>query len=333
MSALIRSCAWALVLVLAPSAPGAAQGAPFDAWFAAGEFAAVEREIEHRLRADSGDRAALLARARLGLEWHDASRLDAAIGAMQRCLERHPDDARCHQWLGRAYGRMALDGAVFGGVRFAGRVRAHLERAAALAPQAIDIRHDLHRFYLLAPGLAGGGRARARASLDEFARLRPAQAPLLRAQLDLAEDRLDGAEAVLLSFAGGDEPALREVWADLLEALGNRHHGARPPRLAEARRVYEFAAARFPERELFQRALGRVAQEQGRYAEAAGHFERALAIRPQPGAHYRLAQVAERLGERERAIEHYEKTLRFPHGAPARVLRDASERLIALQRR
>jgi tetratricopeptide (TPR) repeat protein len=96
--------------------------------------------------------------------------------------------------------------------------------------------------------------------------------------------------------------------------------------------VFEFAAGIFPDREIFQRGLGRVAQEQGRYAEAAARFERALAIKAQPGAHYRLAQVAEKLGDTPRAIAHYEKTIRFPHGVPASVLRDASERLRVLNR-
>jgi tetratricopeptide (TPR) repeat protein len=73
-----------------------------------------------------------------------------------------------------------------------------------------------------------------------------------------------------------------------------------------------------------------VAQEQGRYEAAAAHFESALAIRPQPGAHYRLAQVAEKLGDTARAITHYEKTLRFSSGVPRSVLSDANERLKTL---
>jgi tetratricopeptide (TPR) repeat protein len=323
----------ALLLSFGAPAPVAhAQSTQFDAWFEVDDFASIESEIERRLRADADDRVGLLARARLGVVWHDSARLDAAVAAMERCLARSEADARCHWWLGRAFGRKALEAGTLGGLRYAGRVREHFERAAALEPQAVDIRYDLHQYYILAPSLAGGGKSKARASLAEFARLRPTEVPLLEAQLDLAEERIAEAESRLLTFAGSEDRGVRTVWQDQLAGLGFRHFSAKPPRMDDARRVFEFAAGKFPDREIFQRGLGRVAQEQGRYAEAAARFERALAIKAQPGAHYRLAQVAEKLGDTPRAIAHYEKTIRFPHGVPASVLRDASERLRVLNR-
>jgi tetratricopeptide (TPR) repeat protein len=320
------------LLCLAALPAARAQTPQLDTWFDADDFAAIEREVDRRLGADADDRIGLLARARLGVVWHDGSRLEASIAAMERCLGRNEADARCHWWLGRAFGRKALEAGMVGGMRYAGRVREHFERAAALQPQAVDIRYDLHQFFILAPSLVGGGKAKARASLAEFARLRPAEAPLLEAQLDLAEERIAEAEARLLKFAGSDDRGVQAVWQDQLAGLGFRHFAAKPPRLDDARRVFELAAARFPDRELFQRGLGRVAQEQGRFEAAAAHFERALAIKPQPGAHYRLAQVAEKLGDTARAIAHYEKTIRYPYGVPASVLRDANERLRVLNR-
>ncbi|MDZ7651841.1 MAG: tetratricopeptide repeat protein [Burkholderiaceae bacterium] len=321
-----------LICTAAALPVASAQTPQWDAWFDADDFASIESEIERRLRADADDRIGLLARARLGVMWHDSARLDATIAAMERCLARNEADARCHWWLGRAFGRKALEAGTLGGLRYAGRAREHFERAAQLEPQAIDIRYDLHQYYILAPSLAGGGKAKARASLAEFAKLRPAAAPLLEAQLDLAEERNAEAEARLLNFAGSEDRGVRTVWQDQLAGLGFRYLAGKPPRLDDARRVFEFAADRFPDRELFQRGLGRVAQEQGRHTEAAAHFERALAIKAQPGAHYRLAQVAEKLGDIPRAIAHYEKTIRFPHGVPASILRDASERLRVLNR-
>ena len=320
-------------LVLGATLPFArAQTPQFDTWFDADDFAAIEREIARRLTADPDDRIGLIARARLGVVWRDDSRLGDAIAAMERCLARNEADARCHWWLGRAYGRRALEAGMVGGLRYAGRIREHFERAAVLESQAIEIRYDLHQFYILAPSLAGGGKARARAGLAEFAKLRPAEAPLLVAQLDLAEEKSADAEAWLLNFPGADDRGVRNVWQDQLTALGFRYFAGKPPRLDDARRVFEFAARRFPDNELFQRGLGRVAQEQGRYEAAAMHFERALAIKPQPGAHYRLAQVAEKLGDTARAISHYERTIRFPYGVPPGVLRDASERLRVLNK-
>lgn len=309
----------------------AAQTPQFDAWFDADDFGAIEREAARLLARDPADRAALLARARLALADSDGSRVGAGIAAMEHCLKLSERDDECHLSLGSLYGRKAIEAGMVSGLRYAGRIREHFERAVALAPTSIRARYRLHQFYIMAPSIAGGGKARARESIEAFARLSPAQAPLLRAQLDLAEERPAEAGATLLGYAGGIDDGADLVWREQLSSLGFMHLSAKPPRLADAQRVFEFAAARFPRDELFQRGLGRIAQELGRYAVAAAHFETALAIRPQPGAHYRLAQVAEKLGDTPRAIQHYEKTLRSGRGVPRSALTDANERLKALR--
>jgi tetratricopeptide (TPR) repeat protein len=333
MSALFRLVRFAaLVLASLAHVPLLAQTPQFDTWFEAEDFVAVEREIARLRGADADDPAALIAIARLGVSHPDDSRLAAGIEAMERCLQRNEAHARCHLWLGRSYGRKALEAGMVTGIRYAGRIRTHFERAVALAPESIEARFDLNQFYILAPSLAGGGKARARENNAAFDKLRPAEATLLHAQLDIAEERLPDADRRLLGFAGSDDPGVRAVWQDQFASLGFLYFSRKPPRLDDAQRVFAAAAERFPRNELFRRGLGRVAQEQGRFDEAARHFEQALEIKAQPGAHYRLAQVAEKLGDTARAITHYEKTLRFPRDVPAAVLRDSSERLRVLQK-
>jgi tetratricopeptide (TPR) repeat protein len=238
---------------------------------------------------------------------------------MEQCLARNEADAGCHLLMGGLLGRKAIEAGMVSGLRYAGRIREHFERAVALAPRSIEARHSLNQFFILAPAIAGGGKTRARENIESFARLEPAQAALLRAQLDIAQERFAEAETALLGYRGGTDGEAADVWQQELASLGYRHLSAKPPRLAEAQRVMDFAAVRFPRSELFRRGQGRVA-----------HFESALAIRPQPGAHYRLAQVAEKLGDTARAITHYEKTLRFSSGVPRSVLSDANERLKTL---
>lgn len=325
-----------LLSILLPSlallcGAAAAQTLQFDAWFEADEFGAIEREVARLLARDPADRSALLARARLALADPDSGRVDAGINAMEHCLKLGEGDAECHLSLGSLYGRKAIESGMVGGVRYAGRVRQHFERATALSPESIRARYRLHQFYIMAPSVVGGGKSRAREGIEAFAQLSPAQAPLLRAQLDLAEEHVAEAGTKLLGYAGGTEDGADVVWREQLSSLGFVHLSAKPPRLADAQRVFEFAATRFPRDEVFQRGLGRIAQEQGRYAAAAAHFESALAIRPQPGAHYRFAQVAEKLGDTARAIQHYEKTLRIGRGVPRSALTDANERLKALR--
>jgi tetratricopeptide (TPR) repeat protein len=328
--AMLRISSCALLCLALLSGACAAQTPQFDAWFAADDFVAVEREAARLLARDPADRTALLARARLGLADADSNRLAPGIEAMEQCLARNEADAGCHLLMGGLLGRKAIEAGMVSGLRYAGRIREHFERAVALAPRSIEARHSLNQFFILAPAIAGGGKTRARENIASFARLEPAQAALLRAQLDIAQERFAEAETALLGYRGGTDGEAADVWQQELASLGYRHLSAKPPRLAEAQRVMDFAAVRFPRSELFRRGQGRVAQEQGRYEAAAAHFESALAIRPQPGAHYRLAQVAERLGDTARAITHYEKTLRFSSGVPRSVLSDANERLKTL---
>lgn len=319
----------AVALLLA--APCGAQTPRFDAWFEADDFAAIETEADRLLAASAADRTGLVARARLGLAYDDASKLDAAVAAMQQCLAGNARDATCHLWLGRAYGRKALDAGMLAGVRYAGRIKHHFERAVELDPASIEARASLNQFYLLAPSLAGGGKTKARANTEAYARLRAVEAELLAAQVDLAEEKFDLADKRLLGFGAATDGAVLDLWQQQLAALGFAYLSRPPVRLDDAQRVFEFAARRFPKNELFRRGLGRTAQELGDYELAARRFEEALAIKPQPGAHYRLAQVAEKLGDLTRAVLHYEKTLRFPRGVPAAVQRDASDRLRVLK--
>jgi tetratricopeptide (TPR) repeat protein len=333
--ALVLFAVTAVVFAAVVPTPSAAQTAQFDAWFDDGDIAAAEREIARLLARDADDRSGLIARARAGVMQGDGASLDGAVEAMQRCLARRADDADCHRWLGRAYGRKALEAGMLTGVRYASRIREHFTRAVALAPDAIEPRYDLNQFYILAPSVVGGGKVRARENVDAFAQRRPAEAALLQAQLAMAEERFDDAERLLLGFTpptGSDAAGVGRVWRDQLSSLGFTYFARKPPRLDAAGRIFEFGAARFPRAELFLRGQGRVAQEQGRYEAAAALFEQALAIRPQPGAHYRLAQVAEKLGDNARAIVHYEKTLRSTQAVPGAVSRDAAERLRVLQK-
>ena len=327
----LRSLLLALFLAItAATLPVRAQTPQFDTWFEAENRAAIDKEIARLQAADPDDRIAQLATARLGVEL-DGARLDAGIAAVERCVARNEADADCHLWLGRAYGRKAIEAGMLAGLRYTGRIRAHFERAADLAPDWIEPRENLVQFFVLAPAIAGGGKGKAREAIAAYAQRRPVEATLLQAQLNMAEERYAEAEKRLLGFVGSDARGATEVWKNQLGSLGFVYLSSKPPRLEDSARVFAFGASRFPREELFQRGLGRVAQEQGRYAEAMTHFEQALAIRSRPGAHYRLAQVAEKLGDTAKAMLHYEKVLRIGRGVPRSALSEANERLKALQ--
>ncbi len=68
----------------------------------------------------------------------------------------------------------------------------------------------------------------------------------------------------------------------------------------------------------------------GRYREALVRFKMALALEPVANLLYNVARIYEKLGERERAIEYYERFVRAPDADPAARER-ARDRIAALR--
>lgn len=70
--------------------------------------------------------------------------------------------------------------------------------------------------------------------------------------------------------------------------------------------------------------LGQQAFKEGRYREAAGQFEAALALRPRPALHFNLARCWEALGESAKAARAYREYLRLAPDAADRAVVTAS---------
>jgi len=75
--------------------------------------------------------------------------------------------------------------------------------------------------------------------------------------------------------------------------------------------------------------LGNLYDEQGRPADAATHYRRALALNPQyADAHFNLALLCERTGEVLKAVQHWKLYLKLDRsGAWADIARRQLERL------
>jgi tetratricopeptide (TPR) repeat protein len=72
----------------------------------------------------------------------------------------------------------------------------------------------------------------------------------------------------------------------------------------QARKVFETVVARYPDVGYGYHGLGRSLYDLKRYDEAIPWFEKALAMNPRLGSHYRLALIFKEKGDRARAIEY-----------------------------
>jgi tetratricopeptide (TPR) repeat protein len=156
---------------------------------AAGRVDQAVQDLKHQINVSpTAESYNLLCRAQFELgAW------DAGIPACEKATELAPDNALYHLWLGRIYGEKADHASFIYAVGLAKKVRSEFERAAEFDPNSWEVRTDLAEFYIEAPGIVGGGQAKARAQAEKIASLNPAMADWVKGRL--AERNKDVAAA------------------------------------------------------------------------------------------------------------------------------------------
>lgn len=106
-----------------------------------------------------------------GRRLFQAGEFHAAAQALEQAVDADPSCARCWDWLGRAYGRMAETASWLKAAHLARQARKAFERAVQLDPDDPDALSDLIAYYRAAPAILGGSEAKARALAERLAAL------------------------------------------------------------------------------------------------------------------------------------------------------------------
>jgi len=114
---------------------------------------------------------------------------DRGISDCEKAVALAPGNSQFHLWLGRIYGEKADGSSFVTAAGLARRVRSEFETAVRLNPGSVDARSDLAEFYLEAPGVVGGGRAKAEAQASSLATIDPTIGHWVKARI--AEKRKD----------------------------------------------------------------------------------------------------------------------------------------------
>lgn len=117
----------------------------------------------------------------------------AAVDSAEALVDDSPASAVAHLWLGNAYGQRIGEVGMFSKISLAGKLRGQFEEAIKLDPDFLDARSNLVGFYLQAPSIVGGGIDKAKAQVAEIAKRDPARGHYVRAQVLMAEKKLDEA--------------------------------------------------------------------------------------------------------------------------------------------
>ncbi len=97
----------------------------------------------------------------VGLAYFEKGEYKAAIEKLENTIELVPENAIYHQLLAKSYGREAEIAIWFRAMSLAKKTLAHLEIAAKLDSDNVDILDDLMDYYRVAPGFLGGDAKKA----------------------------------------------------------------------------------------------------------------------------------------------------------------------------
>ena len=235
---------------------------------------------------------------------------DAATKAADAALKASPNDTDVLLWAGRAYGQRTMSASVFTKMSWAKKCREAWEKAISIDPSSLDTRNELLRYYLLAPGIVGGGVEKAREQAARIAAIDATQGHIALGRIAEHEKDLPAAESAYRKAAETDPKGIDGPIA-FATFLGGQK------RWAEARAIFGKRLAADPNDAVAVYQLGRVALFSGEELEKGlACFDRYLTLPvPEDGpthadARWRKGLVLEKLGKTPAAIAEYREALK-----------------------
>jgi len=217
---------------------------PFASLLRAHKYAEVERIADADLARDPADADALIAKADAIVALAPDARADEAVKLAEQCVAAHPQHSGCYLASGNALGAKARHAGPMSAMGYATRIRDDFLKAVELDPRNTDARFALLDYYIQAPRLVGGGKARAHALAAQTEAVNPAAAKLMQAQLALGAKDETQAEALLLGVQPGSDEMVADRQRDLLVALGQRYQAE--GKHADSERISHILRQRFP---------------------------------------------------------------------------------------
>jgi tetratricopeptide (TPR) repeat protein len=229
--------------------------------------------------------------------------LDAALKLAEKGVTLDSKSVACHFVLAETVGTIAERASVLKQLGLAKRFKKEIDATLALDPKHLDALFDLLRYYTMAPGIMGGDKQKAGATLDQIRQIDATRGYLAEAWLAQREKQTDRLEA-LYRQAVEANPGHYEARMALAHFLAGRRDYANSELQARA------ALDRDPSRAAAYGLLASLYVQQRRWADLDAIL--ALSDRNCPDSripHYRAAYDlladASDLPRAERYLRHY----------------------------
>ncbi|MBD3368316.1 MAG: tetratricopeptide repeat protein [Candidatus Eisenbacteria bacterium] len=213
----LRPCGPAALVLLAVclyAAPAVATPVEADSLLARAGRAVERGELQLAVRlyekaepmVDDGRVEIGLARVALAREDHDA-----VIKHARRAIKRDRENSGYHLTLAYGYGLKAARGGM-SAVFYAGKFKGACEEAVKYDPENVEAHFAVLQYYLMAPGLMGGGEEKAQETISTIESLDPYYGHLARAVEAWVGEDTERAESEYVAAARVDSTS-PEGWA------------------------------------------------------------------------------------------------------------------------
>jgi tetratricopeptide (TPR) repeat protein len=242
---------------------------------------------------------------------------EASAEYFENAIAIRPEVADYHNWLGVMYGVMAMDANPFKQAYLAPKIKNEFEKATAIDPRNIPAEWGLINYYTKAPGFLGGSWEKAVQCAGVISQVNAAQGLRALGFIHAAQKKIVLAEQELVS-AIKLEPANAENAFELARFYEEQH------KADQALALYERVLKKDPMNMMAAFHLGKLSASSGRYFEKGiVCLNQYLNYRPRPtepdhaGANLNLAMIYEKKGDKSRAKNYYETSLRQEPGMKA----------------
>jgi tetratricopeptide (TPR) repeat protein len=282
--------------------------------------------------------------------WGD---LDAAEKLAEQAVAAEPNNARFHFRVAMIEGEKAQKASVLHQLGLARRFKKEAETTLALDPNHVRALHTMIDFYMQAPGVVGGDKAKAHAMADRLMKIDPAEG--YRALVTLARyDKQESSIEELLRKAVEVRPASYDAQMALGDWCANQkkfeeaeRHAREAVRLHPDRAVpYGLVAVTLvyqdkwtdldpalaqaekadPDNLLpYYRAANNCLSRKAELPRAERYFRKYLTQEPEPRqpslsvTHWRLGLTLEQEGRKPEAIAEWQQAVKLDANSPAKA--------------
>ncbi len=212
-----------LAMALAFSAHAKALDGPGMQMLEMENYAGAQAYFRTGLQNDPNDAAAAAGMATVSLA---RGQNKAGVDWAHKAIALAPQDATYQMLLGVAYGQYVHDVSIVSQLGIAYKVRDAFQQAVQLDPDNAQARAGLAKYYILAPGIAGGSINKADEQIAALDKLDPVQAAVVRATRAQEDKNNQKTETYLRKAANLDKSGDSDYWLGVFLVGQNRYSDA-----------------------------------------------------------------------------------------------------------